>query len=175
MSELLEALGQGEARSRLEQRVAVLYERHSSSATRYALVLTGDDEIAQDLVQEAFVRVMSQLRRSREEPTSFGAYLRRAILNTWRSRLRRRQLERRHPVERDVPPISHDLDTRELMWQALMRLPLRQRTAVFLRYYEDLPVWQIAQELGCSEGAARSLLLHAMEKLRKDKEVNDVV
>jgi len=153
-------------------RVARAYQQHSPAAIRFAVVITGDDETAGDLVQDAFVRVMARFGKGSEEPRVLEAYLREVILNLWRSRLRRRQLERRHlKAAAAETSQSHDLDTRELFWQALMKLPLRQRTALYLRYYLDLPVAEIAHELRCSEGAARSLLLHGLRKLRDNQEV----
>ncbi len=59
-----------------------------------------------------------------------------------------------------------DVGVREDLWQALASLPPRQRAAVVLRYYEDLPEQRVAEILGCSVPAARSLVFRAMETLR---------
>ena len=167
-----EAMFVSGARSSSEDRVAQLYEQQRPSAVRFATVLTGQSDTARDLVQEAFVRILGRLRKVPDEPHALSGYLRQTMLNLWRSRLRRRQIERRHAArEAQEPQETIDLDTRELIWRAMMRLPLRQRTALYLRYYEDLPTAEIARQLDCSEGAARSAILHGLQKLRTNQEV----
>jgi RNA polymerase sigma factor (sigma-70 family) len=59
-----------------------------------------------------------------------------------------------------------DVGARDELRAALATLPMRQRAAVVLRYYRDLPEQQVAQALGCSVTAARSLVFRAMETLR---------
>lgn len=64
--------------------------------------------------------------------------------------------------EAEDPP---DLDSRDL-WRLLLRLPSRQRVAIFLRYYNDMSDQQIADTLGCSRGAAKALCIRGLSKLR---------
>ena len=159
-----------------DERVALLYERHASSATRYAIVLTGNEEIARDVVQEAFTRVLGRFRRTRQEPDVLDVYIRRTILNIWRSHLRRKQLERRHlpSTSSGEDATTTDLESRDQILRLLMILSPRERAAVFLRYYQDRSIAQIAQEFDCSHGAVRSILMRALNKLRNDWEVFDV-
>jgi DNA-directed RNA polymerase specialized sigma24 family protein len=121
--------------------LAELYQRHAPAAGRLAYLLTGSHEQAEDLVQEAFVRVVGRFGHLRV-PDAFPAYLRRTIENLHRSGLRRRRLERAlrgarggRPVEPVAPP---DVGTREALWRALRTLPPRKRALVVRRYYEDL-------------------------------------
>jgi RNA polymerase sigma-70 factor (sigma-E family) len=146
-----------------------LYRRHAPAAGRLAYLLTGDRARAEDLVQEAFVRLAGRFRHLRF-PDAFDAYLRRTIVNLHTSQLRRVRLERayldreRHASD-PVDPMP-DLGLREQLWRALAALPARQRAAVVLRYYEDLSEQDAADVLGCSEAALKSLVARAMETLR---------
>src|SRR2546428_11281698 len=112
-----------------------LYVRHAPEALRLAYLLTGDRGLAEDLVQDAFVRLAGRMLHLRS-PGSFHAYLRTTVVNLARSHHRRRAVERRFADRRSTqafidPP---DLSEREAMRSALLGLPLRQRTAIVLRY-----------------------------------------
>ena len=149
-------------------RLADLYAAHSEAGVRLAFLLTGDRAAAEDLTQEAFVRICGRFGHLRD-PERLKGYLFRTITNLARSRWRRSQLHDR-VVAREVPTISTDavdIDRREELWRALLELPVRQRTAIFLRYYQDMSEVQAADVLGCSPSAVKSLVAHAMQKLRK--------
>jgi len=147
-----------------------LYARHAGAMVGLAYLLTGDRYQAEDLAQDAFVRVAGRFRHLRD-PDAFEGYLRRTIVNLFTSQLRRRRVERAYlarearrpePVSADEP----DVETREELWAAVHRLPERQRAAVVLRYYEDLSERDVAAALGCSPAAAKSLVARGMETLR---------
>jgi RNA polymerase sigma-70 factor (sigma-E family) len=147
-----------------------LYERHAPAAGRLAYLLTGDRALAEDLVQEAFVRVVGRFGHLRV-PDAFESYLRKTIVNLHTSLLRRRRLERAYLArERSsappTEPAAPDLGVREELWDALRRLPARQRAAIVLRYYEDLSEHDAAVVLGCSVPAVKSLVARAMQTLR---------
>ena len=149
--------------------LAELYERHAPAAGRLSYLLTGDRTLAEDLVQEAFVRVVGRFRHLRV-PDAFEAYLRRTIVNLHTSQLRHKRVERAY-LERErnavVPEGSMpDVGVREELWRALRALPPRQRAAVVLRFYEDLSERETGDALGCSPAAAKSLVARAMESLR---------
>jgi RNA polymerase sigma-70 factor (sigma-E family) len=153
--------------------LAELYERHAPAAGRLAYLLTGDRALAEDLVQEAFVRVVGRFRHLRV-PDAFWVYLRRTIVNLHTSQLRRRRLERAH-LERESRDAARettlpDVGAREELWTAILALPPRQRAAVVLRYYEDLSERETAEVLGCSPAAAKSLVARAMQTLRAEIE-----
>src|SRR6476646_4914808 len=76
-------------------RLGELFVRHAAEATRLAYLLTGDRQLAEDLVQDAFVKLAGRLVHLRD-PGAFDAYLRRTIVNLSRSHFRRRKLEREH-------------------------------------------------------------------------------
>lgn len=146
-----------------------LYVRHAPAALRLAYFLAGERELAQDLVQEAFVRVVGRFRHLRM-PDAFDAYLRRTIVNLFTSHLRRQRLERAHLArERGVPRTAEAQDDpadRDEVWRAVQALPERQRAAIVLRFYEDLSEHETADVMGCSPGAVNSLVARAMATLR---------
>src|SRR3954447_9659168 len=74
-------------------RLGVLYLRHADGAVRLAYLLTGDMTLAEDVVQDAFVRLAGRLVHLRD-PGAFEAYLRRTVVNLSRSHFRRRYVER---------------------------------------------------------------------------------
>jgi RNA polymerase sigma-70 factor (sigma-E family) len=149
--------------------LAELYLRFAPSALRFAFFLTGDREVARDLVQDAFVRVAGRFAHLRSLG-GFEAYLRRTIVNLHTSRLRRLRTERAY-LERErgrapAGPAETDPLERQRLWLALRELPPRQRAAVVLRYYEDLSEVEAAEVLGCSPGALNQLVVRAMATLR---------
>jgi len=154
-----------------EDRMAELYALHAPGAARLAYLLTSDRQLAEDLLQDAFVRMMRRYHDLRN-PSSFDAYLRKTVVNLARKHFRRRRLERAH-LERErgrVPaePEVRDVETRDAMWTALGALPTRQRVALVLRYYEDLSEKETADMLGISNAAVRSLVQRGIAALRRE-------
>ena len=153
--------------------LAELYVRHAPAARSLAYLLTGDRSAAEDLVQEAFVRLTGRYRHLRN-PEAFGAYLRRTVVNLHTSGLRRRRLERawldrearRSRGDAETGSISEDVAGRQDLWRILQSLPARQRAAVVLRFYEDLSERETAEILRCSVSAVKSLVSRAFETLR---------
>jgi RNA polymerase sigma-70 factor (sigma-E family) len=152
-------------------RLEELYERHAQAAVRLGYLLTGDRELARDLVQDAFVKLARRLVHIRQ-PASFEWYLRRTMVNLAISNARRVKAERARVerVARMSPMASslgeHTVEAREDLRRALLRLPERQRAAVVLRFYEDLSVEQTAEVMGCPTGTVKSLVSRAMDALR---------
>ena len=154
-------------------RLADLYARHSPAAGRLAYLLTGDAHLAEDLTQEAFVRAFGRFRDLRQ-PESFEWYLRRTLVNLTRSHFRRQRTERdhlaRHRASERTEPGADHVSERDAMWRALQQLPPKQRTALVLRFYEDLADVQIAAAMGCPVGTAKSLIHRGLERLRPEVE-----
>jgi RNA polymerase sigma-70 factor (sigma-E family) len=150
-------------------RLGELYLEHAPAGLRFAYYLSGDQDRARDLVQDAFVRVAGRFGHLRQ-PDRFETYLRRTIFNLHTSRLRRLRLEREYlarEARRAAPP-HEDPDPleRDEMWAAIGALPERQRAAIVLRYYEDLSERDAAEILGCSVGALNQLVVRATATLR---------
>ena len=151
--------------------LAELYERTAPGAVRLAYLLTGDRSVAEDITQDAFVRVSGRLAHLREGG-AFDAYLRRAVVNLAKNHFRRRAVERsfleRTPPAPASPGHEQPLVEREATMAALARLPQRQRAAIVLRFYEDLSEDAIAQVLRCRNGTVRSLVTRGVQALRAD-------
>lgn len=159
--------------SHAQGRLGQLYEAHALEATRFAYFLTNDLATAEDLVQEAFLKIASRLGQLRRAET-FETYLRRIILNLVRMQHRRLGVERRY-LERESRerPLNHiddpgsDSGLDDGIRNAMAALPLKQRAAIGLRYYFDLADPQIAEILGCSEGTVRSSVSRGLATLRR--------
>ena len=157
-------------------RLGDLYARHVPATIGFAYLLTGSRADAEDLVHEAFVRVVGRLRHLRS-PDAFDAYLLRTIVNLHMSRLRRIRVERRYLVREGRRPSDavapHDVGERDRIWRALDRLPKRQRTAIVLRYAEDRSERETADLLRCSIPAVKSLTARALHTLRAELRGDD--
>ncbi len=152
-----------------ESRLGELYRRHAGDGVRLAYLITGDRMLAEDLVHDAFVKLAGRLRHLRDIE-GLEPYLRRTIVNLANAYFRRRKLERRY-IERQVAlpqPVQTDpeITERDAVWAVLRSLPFRQRTAVVLRFYEDLSEGQIAEMMRCRPGTVKSLLSRGMDRLR---------
>ena len=150
--------------------LAKLYEEHSTRAFRLAYLLTGDHDLAEDLVQDAFVKLIGRFTDLRT-PESFDVYLRRTIVTSSYGLFRRRRTERAFLVRQrglaerttDVLP---DIEREDELWAQLMRIAPRQRAALVLRYYEDLSEQQTADVLGCSLRTVKSLVTRGIQAMR---------
>ena len=155
-------------------RLGELYVRSAPAGIRLAYLLTGDQTMAEDLVQEAFLRFVGRLHHLRD-PDAFDAYLRRTIVNLSKNAFRRRAVERAHldleRADQVTGRLDPDVATYETMRSALLTLPARQRAAIVLRYYEDLPEAEIADLLRCRPATVRSLVARGLETLRRIPEV----
>ncbi|WP_328464190.1 SigE family RNA polymerase sigma factor [Actinoplanes sp. NBC_00393] len=144
-----------------------------SALLRYAVMLTGDPTTAQDLVQETMVRVQLNWRRVARSDSPDG-YVRRMLTNQFidlrRGSWWRRVLLRADPDPAVASPSDHADQSaeRDRIWGLLARLPRRQRAALVLRFYEDLPDQEIADILGCAVGTVRSSISRGLDALRAE-------
>ncbi len=147
---------------------AALFHAHYVPLCRLARVIVGDADQAEELVMEAFLRTLASWRRLRD-PERAPAYLRRAVVNLSRSAVRlklveRRALARAH-AEGRVPARADDPADADPLLRAVAALPPKQRAAVALFYYADLPEAEVAAALGCSAGTVKSQLAKARAAL----------
>jgi RNA polymerase sigma-70 factor (sigma-E family) len=153
-------------------RLAELYALHAPKAGRLAYLLTGDPELAEDLAQEAFVRLMGRLSGIRDDVV-IAAYLRRSIVNLvrkhWRKVGHERQYLRSGRPGIDITPVTlPDLDRRDELWRLLGTLAYRQRAAIVLRFYEDLSERETARLLGCALGTVKSSVSRGLQRMREE-------
>jgi RNA polymerase sigma-70 factor (sigma-E family) len=143
----------------------IAFEQHYLHLLKLAVALSGRQESAEDLVQEAFVRAAPRIQFL--DPDAIAPYLSKVVINLWRNRLRRLAVERRrvpagpHAVEPEM------VEDRDKIWTALKRLPKRQRACVVLRFYEDLSEAQVAEILDCSIGTVKSQTSRGLTRLRR--------
>lgn len=132
-----------------------------------ARLLVDRREDAEEVVQEAFARTWARLGRVKGDPLP---YLRQAVVNQSRGRLRRRRTADAHRPEARVDMESAEstavrgADARAVV-EGLAVLPRRQRECIVLRFYADLSVPEIARSLGVAEGSVKSHLHRAMTTL----------
>ena len=136
------------------------YRTNHTAMVRLAYLLTGSRAIAEELVQDSFLRVQPRWG-ALEVP---AAYLRRTVTNASYSYLRRRRREEAFVAERPVAAAAPELDE---MWTALARLAPRRRAVLVLRFYLDLSEAEIAATLGCRPGTVKSLTSRALADLRE--------
>jgi RNA polymerase sigma-70 factor (sigma-E family) len=154
--------------------VAALYTAHALGLTRLAQVMLGDRAAAEDVVHDAFAGLYRQWGQLRDAGKA-QAYLRSAVLNGCRSALRRAG---RSPV---LETLEHAPDAasallasqrRHLVLAALRRLPDRQREALVMRYYLDLPDREIAAAMSIGASTVRSTVhrgLAALERMLSEE------
>jgi RNA polymerase sigma-70 factor (sigma-E family) len=135
-----------------------VYRDERLKLVRLAYLLTGVRDVAEDVVQNAFAAAHTRWDRI-DEPV---AYLRRAIVNQAKDVHRRRYRRPPDPPE----AVTHQPDLDET-WAELRHLTPQQRAVVVLRFYEDLPLTEIARMLDRPAGTVRSDLHRALDRLRR--------
>jgi len=135
---------------------------------RQAFLLCGDDSHAEDLVQEALVRAFARPLRA-PRPGTAEAYVRVIMVHLFIDGARKRsRWNRVAPLVAGTEAAADPADqvvTQDVMLTALSELSPRQRACVVLRYYQDLPVAQVASALGVAEGTVKRYLSEAMTRL----------
>jgi RNA polymerase sigma factor (sigma-70 family) len=136
------------------------YRASYRQLTQVAHLITGSNDVAEEVVQDAFVALYPRFATV-DNP---GGYLYRSVVNGCRTWMRRRdarvRLGRAEPLRVAKAP---ELDE---TWSALLGLSPRLRTVVVLRYYADLPLAQIGELVGCPTGTVKSQLHRALSQLR---------
>ncbi|MCW2932740.1 MAG: polymerase, sigma-24 subunit, subfamily [Actinomycetia bacterium] len=148
--------------------MTVLYHEHAIGLTRLAHVMLGDRVAAEDVVQEAFTGLFRRWMFL-DDAAKAPAYLRSAVLNGCRTIARR-----------GTPPVLADVTTsdgadmallaaeeRHAVLAALRELPDRQREALVLRYFLELPHEEIARSMGIRPGTVRSAVHRGLATLER--------
>jgi len=143
---------------------------------RLALLMTGDRQRAEDVVQDVVVSLLSGPELTLAAGSA-RAYVRAAVVNRARSAHRRAATERRHLWRQRVDEAGADhgeaLALRDAVLAALQRLPERQRTVLVLRYYAGAADDEIARTLGIRTSTVRSTAMRALRSVRHDWEDDD--
>jgi RNA polymerase sigma-70 factor (sigma-E family) len=153
--------------------VEELFAQHHLRLLRALYLLTGSAAEAEDLLQEAFVKVWQRWERVRTMDDRAG-YLYRTAMNAFRSGWRHRLVELRHPPRAATPrdPIETATE-RQAVLEALRTVPPRQRLAVVLADFLDRSPAEVASVLGVEEATARSLASQGRARVRRELEAAD--
>lgn len=141
--------------------IEALYRAHAARLVKLAAAIIFDRDGAQEVVHDAF----AGLQRRNTAVVDAEAYLQRSVVNLSLKVLRRRTLRGRY---RPDPPLVTDLPEIDETLAAVLRLPVRQRAVVALRFWEDLSEAETAKMLGWPAGTVKSTLHRALARLRKE-------
>lgn len=151
--------------NRLAQKT--LYERYKNAMYTVAYRVTGDQDLAEDVLQDAFIKVFRHLAGFRQEST-LGAWIKTIVVRTALSKIKKEQ----YTASLDqVPPDtsiswSHRLDA-EYLEKAIMALPTGYRTVFVLIEVEGYGHQEVADLLGITVGTSKSQLFYAKKRLRE--------
>jgi RNA polymerase sigma-70 factor, ECF subfamily len=163
----------------------VLVERHSRSVFRLAFRMTGNEQDAEDVVQESMLRAYKQLGKF-DERASFGTWLYRIAANCSLDLVRSRKRKAQHHAlapegdgEMENPVLSVPSpdpspermtlsgEIRERLSSAMAELSATERSAFVLRHFEGMCIEEVSKVLGCQPGAAKHSVFRAVQKLRR--------
>jgi RNA polymerase sigma-70 factor (sigma-E family) len=159
-----------------DEAVTRLFAAHYRQLVRLAALLLTDRSMAEELVQDAYVKLHEHWSRLRDPDRALG-YLRTSVVNAARSAQRHRGVADRYLARWRPPPDAPSAEAgalgvleHESVVAALRALPLRQREALVLRYYLDLSESEIADAMGISRGAVKSHAARGIAALRESLE-----
>jgi RNA polymerase sigma factor (sigma-70 family) len=173
LSEVLaEAMGAGWARADVDALVARLFHEEAANLVRLARFFVDDRDAAEDLVQEAFIRLARSVHRI-DEPDRIPAYLRSIVLNLARDHNRRGLVSLRHRMRATETAVAGPdeewqlADDQRRVIAAVRELAPGQRNCLVLRYWLDLSNPEIAATLGVSVNTVKTQLQRGMRTLSK--------
>jgi RNA polymerase sigma-70 factor, ECF subfamily len=149
-----------------------LVDEHLPAALRFALRLTGDLDAAEDLVQDALLRVAGRWSGFRGE-AQFRTWLFQIVVNVFRDRLRRPRMQALvddvdDPRRPGPAEAALDAELGEIVARKIAELPPRQREVLVLSFYERMPAAEIAEVVGISESNVYSTLHQARARLKRE-------
>jgi RNA polymerase sigma-70 factor (sigma-E family) len=159
--------------------VASLFQHEGASLVRMARIFTDDRNAAEDLVQEAFIRLHRSAHRIKD-PAKAAPYLRSIVLNLARDHNRRGLMSLRHQEAIALPAAPEAPEDRivagddeRMVLEGLRSLPPRQRDCMVLRFYFDLTEREIGETLGISPNSVKTHCRRGMASLRDRLEAAD--
>ena len=179
--ELADPVLVAQARSGDADAFRALVDRHSRSLFRLAYRMTGNEQDAEDVVQESFLRAYRQLGKF-DERASFGTWLYRIAVNCSLDfvRSRKRRAEIQPDPESGEDPIGGatasgpgpdrlalSTELRGRVAEAMNELSAAERSAFVLRHFEGMRIDEVGRVLGCQPGAAKHSVFRAVQKLRR--------
>lgn len=150
-----------------------LYRKYYRSALLYCISLTGDEQLSQDILSDAFVKAYLSLP---EDVPSFRYWLLRVCKNLWYDHLRRQQHLTSEEALQYIPdPITPEAkyltqERNRILWQAVNTLSPLDKEIVTLHYFSDLPLQEIAQLMGKSYPSVRQRMVRLRKELKQRME-----
>ncbi len=173
--ELVDEVKAGEGKA-----FAELVKRHQTALLRVCSRMTRDNELAEDIVQESFVKAYRKINMF-EGRSSFKSWLFQIAINTARNKLRSQRFElvsiddvNMATNESAEASLIH-LDIRALLKKEVAKLPEKQKRALELRIYEDLSFNEIAQIMDCPYDTAKANYRHGLLKIKESLEHNEML
>lgn len=132
---------------------------------RAAILISGDRHLAEDVLQDALIKLARRWSKVHTDPVNYvRTTLYREVASRWR---RRREFAYWAPPDQAEHDSSEASDLKVVFARALARLPVKQRAVLVLRFYEDLPVGEVAAILRVSSGTVKSQTHAALKRLRE--------
>jgi RNA polymerase sigma-70 factor (ECF subfamily) len=151
-----------------------LYDRYASQIYRFIRARVSDDGHAEDITAEVFLSALRHIKAYRDEGRPFSCWLYRIAVNAIASHYRSRRDHRSLDDGSEICSVSADpidvvlqRDRLRSIWQAVDLLPSQQRTAMVLKFADDLSMEEIGALLGKSPAAAKLLIYRAVQRLRR--------
>jgi RNA polymerase sigma-70 factor (ECF subfamily) len=158
------------ANSQKEIALTELHDRHGPELWRFALRLTHDRQVAEDVVQEVLLRAWKDPRLGEREGPAARAWLftatRNLVIDRWRSAASRHELRTELPPDRSVEDATSLVLDRWLVAEALGSLSPEHRTVIAAAYFEGCSVADIADRLRIPAGTVKSRLHYGLRSLR---------
>lgn len=153
----------------------LIYEKYAKSALRSAYLITGQRELAEDIVQEAFIRCFSQIKGLKSAESFPSWFYRLLVRLSWRMSSRDKNVisieslsdEESLPSDTNLSEEIEKRDTNRAIYSAVTMLSKPLRTTVILHYFNGLSIDEIRRVLGCRPGTVKSRLHNARKKLEK--------
>lgn len=147
---------------------------HQSDLFAFLFRMCGDGALAEELMQETFVRAFKAARHFTPKEASVKTWVYSIAVNLmrdhWRRKARRKEVPLHEGTLPSIPPVDAealDLVLAAQVRAALLELPFEQREAIVLYYYHDLTYAEIAEAVKCPIGTVRSRLHYGLARLKK--------
>ena len=149
---------------------AALYELNFERVYAYVARRVAGRAEAEDLTAEVFQHALANLKKFKWRGVPFAAWLYRIAGNAITDRWRRTGRERTYsePEREPVRGVDEEIERQALLFRLVRALPEKQRRVIELRFADEKSIRQIAQEMGCTEGAVKQLQFRGIQKLREE-------
>jgi len=146
--------------------LGILFDRYHAKLFNYFVRLTGNRTLSEDLVQDAFYRILRS-RRTYRPGSPFRPWMYQVARNARNDHFRRPAEVEFEEHMAETIPLADELADRELVHRALLQLPEDRREVLILSRFQEMKYSEIAQLLGCQEGTIKTRVFRALQELRQ--------